>query len=185
LYFQPDDSTVHNATANSDSLTMKLPVADNKYIEYRYILDPGSYMVGFAIQLVGLNDIVTRDPSAIDLSWEINIPQHEQLKSNENQYTALYFRHYKGMSTSSRHVPAKTFSNRIFHQIEWVAFRTSSFLLLSLLTDPSPMPAKSTTLPEESKYLKISGLNSACLSIALKMKPSGLKCFMAPTNSNC
>ena len=51
-----------------------------RYIEYRYVLEPGSYMVDFHMHLAGMKDIVTRDPSSLDLSWEINVPQHEQLQ---------------------------------------------------------------------------------------------------------
>ena len=63
LYFQPGRYPGQRMPAvSSDSLTMRLLVADNKYIEYRYILEPGSYMVDFNMQLVGMKDIVTRDP---------------------------------------------------------------------------------------------------------------------------
>jgi YidC/Oxa1 family membrane protein insertase len=94
LYFIPADTFPHNATVNPDSLTMRLEVNEKKYIEYRYKLSPGSYMVDLSLQLTGMKDIVTRDPSSLDLNWEANIPQHEQLKKNEQQYTSLYFRHF-------------------------------------------------------------------------------------------
>ena len=67
---------------------MRLQVSDTRYIEYHYVLMPGSYMINFSITLQGMKDIVTRDPSTLDLSWEINVPQQEQLKKNE---TSVHF----------------------------------------------------------------------------------------------
>ena len=52
-------------------------------------------MINFSITLQGMKDIVTRDPATLDLSWEINVPQQEQLKKNENQYTSMYLQAFQ------------------------------------------------------------------------------------------
>ncbi len=156
LYFSANDTLVHDASVKGDSLTMKLVVSDDKYIEYRYVLEPGSYMVGFNIQLVGLKDIVTRDPSSLDLSWEAYIPQHEQLKKNETQYTSLYFRHYKeDVDFFNARTNKDVQQQDIPTQVEWVAFKNQFFSSVILADVPfSSALVKSTTLPVESKYLK-------------------------------
>jgi len=156
LFFSATDTLPHQAVTSSDSLGMRLIVGENRYIEYRYTLEPGSYMVQLSLQLVGMNDIVTRDPSSIDMSWEINVPQHEQLKKNENQYTSIYFRHYKedvGFLNSS--TKKKEQQQDIPTQVEWVAFKNQFFSSV-LIADGAFSNAllKSTTLPEENKYLK-------------------------------
>jgi YidC/Oxa1 family membrane protein insertase len=135
---------------------MKLAVNEGKYIEYRYVLEPGSYMVAFNIQLVGMKDIVTRDPSALDLTWEANIPQHEQLKKNEIQYTSLFFRHYKeDVDFFSPKTSKDVQQQDIPTQVEWVAFKNQFFSSVIIADEPfSNALVKSTTLPAESKYLK-------------------------------
>jgi YidC/Oxa1 family membrane protein insertase len=156
LYFKPADTLAHHAEASSDSLVMRLTVSDSKYIEYRYSVDPDSYMVGFSMQLVGMKDIVTRDPSTLDMSWEINVPQHEQLKKNENQYTSMYFRLYKEdvdyfNARSNKPVQQKDIPT----QVEWVAFKNQFFSSVIIADVPfSNALIKSTNLPVESKYLK-------------------------------
>ena len=156
LYFKPGDTLTHNAEAKGDSIAMRLAVNDNRYIEYRYTLKPGSYMVGFSMQLVGMKDIVTRDPSSLDMSWEIFVPQHEQLKKNENMYTSLYFRHYKENVDFFRARQSKDVQQQdIPTQVEWVAFKNQFFS--SVLIAPTAFSnalLKSTTLPAENKYLK-------------------------------
>jgi|WetSurSiteA1Bulk_404760.scaffolds.fasta_scaffold00024_29 YidC/Oxa1 family membrane protein insertase len=156
LYFKPADDLTHDATANKDSLAMRLALSENKYIEYRYIVEPGSYMVGFNVQLVGMKDMVTRDPSSLDFSWEVNMPQHEQLKKNENQYTTLYFRHYKEDVDYFKARTSKDVQQQdIPTQVEWVAFKNQFFTSVLIADEAfSNALVKSTTLPEESKYLK-------------------------------
>lgn len=156
LYFQPKDtlaSTI-SAAAHKDSLTMRLQVSDAKYIEYHYVLVPGSYMVNFSITLQGMNDIVTRDPSTIDLSWEINVPQQEQLKKNELQYTSIYYRH-QNEDVSSLKASKDVHQEEIPTQVQWVAFKDQFFSSV-ILADKGFSNAlmKSTTLPNENKYLK-------------------------------
>jgi YidC/Oxa1 family membrane protein insertase len=157
LYFQPGDTLTNRVVGTqSDSLTMRLVVGENKYIEYRYVLHPGSYMVDFNLQLVGMKDIVTRDPASLDLAWQINVPQHEQLKKNENQYTSLYFRHYKDDVDFFRARTNKDVQQQdIPTQVEWIAFKNQFFSSV-IIADNSFSNAllKSVTLPETSKYLK-------------------------------
>ena len=157
LFFQPGDTlTSRVAGAHSDSLAMRLVVGENKYIEYRYILQPGSYMVDFNLQLVGMKDIVTRDPASLDLSWQINVPQHEQLKKNEIQYTSVYFRHFKDDVDFFRARTNKDVQQQdIPTQVEWVAFKNQFFSSVIIADNAfSNALLKSVTLPETSKYLK-------------------------------
>jgi YidC/Oxa1 family membrane protein insertase len=156
LFFQPADTLAHNAEAKGDSLTMILTVAENKYIEYRYSIEPGSYMVGFTIQLVGMKDIVTRDPASLDLSWEIDVPQQEQVKKTENGYTSLYYRHYKDDVDFFRPQTSKDVQQEdIPTQVEWFAFKNQFFSSVLIAESAfSSALLKSTTLPETSKYLK-------------------------------
>jgi YidC/Oxa1 family membrane protein insertase len=156
LYFKPGDTLASNisAVAHKDSLTMRLQVSDTKYIEYHYVVVPGSYMINFSITLQGMKEIVTRDPSTLDLCWEINIPQQEQLKKNENQYTSIYFRHFKEDVVSFK-ATKDVHQEEIPTQVQWVAFKNQFFSSV-ILADKGFSNAllKSTTLPEENKYLK-------------------------------
>lgn len=141
LYFKPADTLNHNAEIKRDSLIMRLAVAENKFIEYRYSIEPGSYMVGFTMQLVGMNDIVTRDPSSLDMSWEIDVPQQEQVKKSENGYTSLYYRHYKDDVDFLDHKQVRIFNKRIFpHRWNGLPLKTNSFHRCSLQKVPFQVP---------------------------------------------
>ena len=96
LYFVPGDSLSSKIVAGrKDSVSMKFRLSENRYIEYVYSLEPGSYMVDFRINLVGMKDIGTRSPDVLDMTWSIFAPQQEQLKKNENQYVSVYYKPFK------------------------------------------------------------------------------------------
>ncbi len=158
LYFKPVDSvrTAIAVTSGRDSLLMRLSIAENKYIEYHYTLEPGSYMVNFNITMEGMKDIATRDPSTLDFTWEMKIPQQEQLKKNENMYTSIFYRPFGEdveslNAKSNKPTPPKEISTRV----QWVAFKDQFFSSV-LLADQGFTGARlnSVTLPEQSQYLK-------------------------------
>jgi YidC/Oxa1 family membrane protein insertase len=135
---------------------MRLSVSEGKYMEYTYTLQPGSYMIGFNIHLAGMKDIETRDPDALDMTWESFIPQHEQLKKNENQYTSIYFRHYKENVDFFKARQSKGVQKQdIPTQVEWIAFKNQFFSSV-IIAEPAFTNAllQSTSLPETDKYLK-------------------------------
>jgi YidC/Oxa1 family membrane protein insertase len=156
LYFSLEDKHTYDASVKSDSLTMRLSVSEGKYMEYTYTLQPGSYMIGFNIHLAGMKDIETRDPDALDMTWESFIPQHEQLKKNENQYTSIYFRHYKENVDFFKARQSKGVQKQdIPTQVEWIAFKNQFFSSV-IIAEPAFTNAllQSTSLPETDKYLK-------------------------------
>lgn len=157
LYFAALDTASHKLiTESADSITLRMGVSADRYIEYRYTLEPESYMVNFSIRLVGMKDIVTRDPSAIDMNWEVYAPQHEQLKKNENQYTSIYFRYpnedadfFKAGRSS------KPVQKDIATQVQWIAFKNQFFSSV-IISDNSFSNAllNMNTLSDSNKYLK-------------------------------
>jgi YidC/Oxa1 family membrane protein insertase len=156
LYFQPSDTLKHLAGESSDSLIMRMTVSEGRYIEYCYTLEPGSYMVNFTIRLSGMNDISTPNPSLLDMFWEVYVPQHEQLKKNENQYTSVYFRHFKeDVDFFKTRTNKAVQQQNISTQIEWVAFKNQFFSSV-LISDEAFSNAllTSSILPDSDKYLK-------------------------------
>jgi YidC/Oxa1 family membrane protein insertase len=157
LYFVPGDTTdLKNASVHADSVSMKLKVNDNRYIEYVYTLKPGSYMVDFSIKMAGIKDIGTRSPDVLDMTWAMFLPQQEQLKKNENQYATLY---YKPLKEKVEYF--KTRSNKSEQEVnfntklEWIAFKDQFFSSI-LLSNESFENAliKMTNLPVNDKFLK-------------------------------
>ena len=91
LYFEPTISKV----GQDQILSMKLKAGANEFLEYKYILKPNDYMIGFDVRSQGLNKVLnTAKP--LDLQWSMKTFRNEKSISYENRYTEVYFEHEEG-----------------------------------------------------------------------------------------
>ncbi|MFO7721020.1 MAG: membrane protein insertase YidC [Gillisia sp.] len=91
LFFEP---TVTRSGENQ-VVSMKLKVSETEYLEYRYVLKPGEYMLDFSIRSQGLSSVI--NPSnEIKLDWQLKGYRHAKSLSYENQYTELVFEYDGG-----------------------------------------------------------------------------------------
>ena len=156
LFFTPETENKH-IVINSDSasLTMRLIAAEDKYIEYVYTLHPGSYMVDFRSKINGLQNISTRFPGTIDLTWEIYSPQQERSKKNENLYSTLYYKPYSEDVDFFKSRTGKEVEQEINSKVDWVAFKDQFFASVIIADNPfDNAMLKMATMPENSKYTK-------------------------------
>jgi len=73
-------------------LSMKLKAGANEFLEYKYILKPNDYMIGFDLRSQGLNKVLnTTKP--LDLEWSLKTFRNEKSISYENRYTEIYFQY--------------------------------------------------------------------------------------------
>ena len=91
LYFEPSLTKV----GADQILSMKLKAGANEFLEYKYILKPNDYMIGFDLRSQGLNKVLnTTKP--LDLEWSMKTYRNEKSISYENRYTEVYFEHEEG-----------------------------------------------------------------------------------------
>jgi len=157
LFFVPlNNEKIIKVNKQTGTLTMRLDAGENKYIEYKYKLEPDRYSVELIIELEGMEDISTRDPKSIDLHWEIFSPKQEKGKKNESYYTTLYYKPYQEdvdffSARSNKEFQQQEISTRI----EWIAFKDQFFSSV-IIADNSFSNAfiKSTSLPQSEKHIK-------------------------------
>ena len=88
LYFEPTLTKV----GADQILSMKLKAGANEFLEYKYILKPNDYMIGFDLRSQGLNKVLnTAKP--LDLEWSLKTFRNEKSISYENRYTEIYFQY--------------------------------------------------------------------------------------------
>ncbi len=139
------------------TISMRLNAGEDKYIEYQYKLEPNSYAVNLNIRLVGMEDITTRDPKSIDLSWEIYSPKQEKGKKNENYYTTLYYKPYQDdVDFFNARTNKELQEEDITTQVEWIAFKDQFFssVIIAESTFANAL-IKSRNLPESEHYMKV------------------------------
>ena len=128
LYFEPTLTKV----GADQILSMKLKAGANEFLEYKYILKPNDYMVGFDIRSQGLNKVLnTAKP--LDLEWNLKTFRNERSISYENRYAEVVYdyedgkHNYVGQGENKEEAPEK---------LSYVAFKQHFFTTILLTNTP-------------------------------------------------
>jgi len=124
LFFKP---TVTKSGKNT-IVSMKLNTADNKFLEYNYVIKPNEYMVDFSIRSQGLESAINTS-SPVKLDWSHKAYRHDQSISYENRYTDIHY-----LSEDETDYAGANGTEDDIEDVEWVSFK-QHFFNTTLLTD--------------------------------------------------
>jgi len=144
LFFEPTLTKI----GADQILTMRLKAGANEFLEYKYILKPNEYLVGFDIRSQGLNKILN-SAKPLDLHWDLKTYRNEKSISYENRYAEIYYEHedgridYAGLGSKEEEAPEK---------VSFIAYKQHFFSTI-LLTDKPFEKSKieSTNLVNDEK----------------------------------
>jgi YidC/Oxa1 family membrane protein insertase len=138
---------------DSKSISMRLMAGDGKYLEYKYTLAYNSYLVGFDINMNGLNNVVTTNSNYLNFNWNITVPRQEKKSQyGEDSYTTIY---YKYMDDDVDYLSTgKSGEESLRTKTKWVSFK-QLFFASTLIADESFPTAdiKSELTQEDPRYL--------------------------------
>ncbi len=126
-----DFSTVK--TEDSSVLTMRLNYSENQYIDFIYSLQPDSYMLKFDIQVVGMQDILSRtSKNEFVFTWMQDLRRQEKSIENEQRYSRIYYKMVgQGVDDLSESSEAR---EEVSVPVKWVAFK-DQFFASALISD--------------------------------------------------
>ena len=131
-------------------LSMRMNVSEGKYLEFSYALAPNSYKVEYALNLVGLEELLQPN-TPIKLDWSAAIPRQELSRYNEAINTSAY---YYADSEVDYLSSTSNDSERVL-DTEWVAFKSQYFSTVLQTEALSKEIFLSTTdLPDSDRFLK-------------------------------
>jgi len=90
LAFEP----TYNENGDTKSLSMKLKVAPNKYLEYLYELKD-DYMMDFTVRSQGLNGMINAS-QPVNMEWNLKSFRHAKSVTYENRYTEVVYEYEDG-----------------------------------------------------------------------------------------
>ena len=112
---------------HSDSvLVMRLPFSNGGYIQQRYALSADSYSLYNELSLVGLDGIIPRNVSMLDIDWNVVIPRLEKGYRYEKQYSMLDY-YFTGDEKPEQIARGKDDSERVDTKVKWFAFQQQFF----------------------------------------------------------
>ena len=114
------------AEQTDSTVVMILPFAQGGYIQQKYSLAEGSYMLQNELSFVGMGNIIPKNVSSLDIDWSIIIPRLEKGYKNEKQYSKLdyYFEGDKKPEESGR---GRDGRESVDTKFKWFAFQQQFF----------------------------------------------------------
>lgn len=119
LYFEPTLTKV----GADQVLLMRLKSGDNEFLEYKYILKPNDYLVGFDIRSQGLNKVLNSS-KPLDLVWDLKTYRNEKSISYENRYAEIYYNYEDG---KENYVGQGTLKEENPEKVDYIAFKQHFF----------------------------------------------------------
>ncbi|GAA4974792.1 membrane protein insertase YidC [Algibacter aquimarinus] len=108
-------------------ISMKLKVSESQFLEYRYELKDGDYMIDFAVRSQGLSNIINSS-QAINLDWKLKGYRHAKSISYENRYTDVHYDYEGGKADYTRD------GEDDIEDVAWIGYKQHFFSSV-LLTD--------------------------------------------------
>lgn len=91
LYFEP----IVTKMGDNQVLTMRLKASEGQYLEYRYVLKAGEYMLDFDITSKGLSQVLDQTTKPT-LEWDVKTYRNEKSISYENRYAEVVYEYDGG-----------------------------------------------------------------------------------------
>ncbi|MDA3892395.1 MAG: membrane protein insertase YidC [Salinivirgaceae bacterium] len=170
LFFElTEGNNAKYAKEKSIIIKYTLPIAEGKFIEYKYEIAPDSYVVDFDIQFEGVNELVSSNTGYLSLDWKSYIKAQEKGRTMEEQSTTIYYKYFES-DVESISARSEEGQDDLTTPVKWVSYK-QQFFNVALIADNSFSNAvvKSKTESVNLKYLKYF---SSAISLAYDGKRS-------------
>lgn len=119
------------------SLKMRLAADDNSYLEYTYTLKHNSYMVGFDMNVVGMEDIIAANSNYLNFTWAQAGPRLEKKsKYGEDTYTSVNYKYFE--DDVEKLSPQKSSEETLTTRVKWISFKHLFFNSTIIADDAFP-----------------------------------------------
>ena len=115
------------AESTDSTLVMRLPFSGGGYIEQKYTLEQGSYMMKNYLSFVGMGNVIPRNVSMFDIDWNVVIPRLEKGYRNEMQYSKLDYCYPGEKKPEQIGRGGRSDEERVDSKVNWFAFQQQFF----------------------------------------------------------
>ena len=113
--------------ATDSTLVMRLPFAKGGYIEQKFTVEEGSYMVRNYMSFVDMGNVIPRNVSMFDIDWNVVIPRLEKGYRNEMQYSKLDYCYPGEKKPEQLGRGGRSDEERVDSKVSWFAFQQQFF----------------------------------------------------------
>jgi YidC/Oxa1 family membrane protein insertase len=137
----------------SKSLNMRLNAGTGQYIEYQYTIKHNSYLIGFDIIGVGLNQLLSQNTNYLNFNWGFLAPRQERKSEyGEDRYTTIHYKYFE--DDVDKLSPGKSGEETLKTKVKWISLK-QLFFNSTLIADESFPTAdiKYEHLEEDPEYV--------------------------------
>ncbi|PWA07419.1 membrane protein insertase YidC [Flavobacterium psychrotolerans] len=128
LFFEPELTKV----GENQILTMRLKSGANEFLEYKYVLKPNDYMIGFDIRSQGLSKVLNTS-KPLDLVWNLKAYRNEKSISYEDRYADIRYEYEDGKDNN---VGLGKDKEENPEKVSYIAFKQHFFTSILLTEKP-------------------------------------------------
>ncbi len=125
-YIRTKDFSFELAQVTDSSVVMRLPFEGGGYIEQSYTLLGDSYRVDNRLSFIGMQGVIPRNVSTVDIDFGMTMPRMEKGYKNETQYSKLDY-YFDGDKKPSEIGRGRNASKRVESKLSWFAFQQQFF----------------------------------------------------------
>ena len=116
---------VFDVVEHTDStLVMRMAFANGGYLQQKYTLAAGSYMVNNELSVSG--NVIPRNVSSLDIDWNLTVPRLEKGYKNEKQYSKIDY-YFEGDKKPEQIGRGRDASEKVNAKFKWFAFQQQFF----------------------------------------------------------
>ena len=128
LYFEPSLSK----SGTDQILTMRLKAGPDQFLEYKYVLKQGHYMMDFDVRSQGLSQVLDGS-KPIELDWQLKTTRNEKSIDYENRYTEVVYEYEGGKDD---YLSQGSDQSSTEEDVSWIAYKQHFFTSILLTETP-------------------------------------------------
>ncbi len=184
MFFTASSDNVKVTGNDSSGISLRVNAGNGKYLEYLYSITGKTFMLGFAINTVGLNDVIANNNNELNLRWEVNMPTQEKSIENQRNTSTIYY------NTPEEGVDYLTETSDKDEKIEtktkWIAFKQQYFCSVLMADKEFASNAQIETVSDKTSKIYVKNCKS---SIGIPYghaanESFGMKMYFGPSHYN-
>ncbi len=125
LYFEAEGGSFHVKGEKQESISFHLKAGNGRSISYLYKLKGNDHMMDCNIRMVGMDNVIPKNQSLLDLKWSMNSFSLEKTVKNQRDASTTYFKYPE---EDADYLTETTDDSLVMvAPVQWVAFKQQFF----------------------------------------------------------
>jgi YidC/Oxa1 family membrane protein insertase len=120
-------------TDRAETFAFRLAVTPDKYVEYRYTINPESYVVDFDIKIEGLQADISTNTGYLTLNWNSYVTGQEKGRSWEETNSTVFYKFHEA-DVESLNMRSDSDQKDLTTPVKWISFK-QQFFNVALIAD--------------------------------------------------